>query len=180
MPWHGAKIVRWLERSQLKPDVLLITHGHIDHYGGAAHIHTAYPGIKVYGPKAGHHCMKLGRVIVPKELGKTPKWLVSALHAAAAKIHIQGVGCEGDGSELEHLGIRIIPTPGHSPDHTSILLPKGILLAGDAVGDPPGYVNGFLDSLEQSQASLKKLEGEDITRVIPSHGPEFRGPIKLG
>jgi glyoxylase-like metal-dependent hydrolase (beta-lactamase superfamily II) len=178
-PWHGPKISSWLSKKGVKPTVLLITHAHLDHFGAAGYLHTLYPGLKIYAPKASHHTLNVGRVVVPENLGGIPKWLVPLYRAAAQRIRLNEIHPEGEGSELEPLGLKVIPTPGHSRDHTSLLLEDGTLLAGDALCEPPSYANPFCDDPEESLESVRKLAALDPKRIIPSHHPEFRGPIRL-
>ncbi len=84
---------------------------------------------------------------------------------------LTGGGCE----------LRVIPTPGHSPDSVSLLLPAdNAMLTGDTVlgrgtaviaGD--GSLRDYLASLDR----LRALAGsEQLTVLLPGHGPLLNDP----
>jgi glyoxylase-like metal-dependent hydrolase (beta-lactamase superfamily II)/rhodanese-related sulfurtransferase len=94
-----------------------------------------------------------------------------------------GVG-EGDTFDLEHLRIRVLETPGHTPEHISYVVsdttraadPVGVfcgdtLFVGD-VGRPdlfPGQARALASSLYDS-LHKKLLTLPDFCEVYPAHG----------
>lgn len=50
-PGEAQPVLDALERLNLTPDAILLTHHHHDHVGGVAQIVARYPGLKVYGPR---------------------------------------------------------------------------------------------------------------------------------
>lgn len=50
-PGEAQPVLDTLERLNLTPDAILLTHHHHDHVGGVAQIVARYPGLKVYGPQ---------------------------------------------------------------------------------------------------------------------------------
>ena len=82
--------------------------------------------------------------------------------------------------------VLALPTPGHSPGHTSFLVrrPEGdVLLAGDVTYDLPALAaqrdQGFIASVEQHRITLRRVLSLVETGVayLPSHDPE--SPTRL-
>lgn len=72
-----------------------------------------------------------------------------------------------DGGDLS---VRLLPTPGHTPDHLAVHVPElGLVLAGDAAERPlPELWDEH--SLPALRASLESLVALDPAVVVPSHG----------
>lgn len=72
---------------------------------------------------------------------------------------------------LQQRTLRLLPTPGHSPDSMSLLLePDGILFTGD------GFVTCFPPIIQdgdsaQAVATHKRILALDFAYVVPGHGP---------
>ena len=77
----------------------------------------------------------------------------------------------GDGT------VTVLETPGHAPDHLSLVLDDGSIFCGDCaiaegsvvVGAPTGDMHDYLDSLHR----LREL---DPSRLYPGHGPVVDRP----
>jgi glyoxylase-like metal-dependent hydrolase (beta-lactamase superfamily II) len=88
--------------------------------------------------------------------------------------------CDGeltiDGGDLS---VRLVPTPGHTPDHVSIWIPElRLLLAGDAAEMPfPEAADGR--SLPTLRASLERLERFRADMVLYSHAPGVTDPALI-
>jgi glyoxylase-like metal-dependent hydrolase (beta-lactamase superfamily II) len=83
---------------------------------------------------------------------------------------------------FEEFGIpltgRIIETPGHSPDHLSVLFDDGNCLAGDAAAKSLQWAGAkhcviSVDDLDQYYASWQKLISGGVQHVFPSHEKPF-------
>ncbi len=113
--------------------------------------------------------------------------LTGAPVRAADPAHRLGAEGLGDGDVIEAAGseLRVIGTPGHSPDSLSLLLPEdGALLTGDTVlgrgttviagGD--GSLTDYLRSLD----AMKSLSDQGLLRVLlPGHGPVLPDPAAV-
>jgi glyoxylase-like metal-dependent hydrolase (beta-lactamase superfamily II) len=66
---------------------------------------------------------------------------------------------------------RVIPTPGHAPDHVSLLWGR-VLFAGDTVlGEGSVFVGGEEGSMTAYMESLERLRALDLDAILPGHGP---------
>jgi glyoxylase-like metal-dependent hydrolase (beta-lactamase superfamily II) len=80
------------------------------------------------------------------------------------------VRTDGDGP------IRIIPTPGHSPDHVCLLLDR-VCFTGDLIlGEGSSYVPPEGGSLSAYLDSLRLLNELDLELLCPGHGPWVTDP----
>jgi glyoxylase-like metal-dependent hydrolase (beta-lactamase superfamily II) len=66
---------------------------------------------------------------------------------------------------------EVVATPGHAPDHVSLLLGR-VLFAGDTVlGEGSVFVGGGDGSMAAYLDSLRRLRELDIEAICPGHGP---------
>ena len=140
------RIVKEITRSGLTIKYILITHGHIDHVGGAPEL---------------------------KRITKAPV-LIHRLDAGGLGARPDGFLEEGQIIQVGNYSISVIHTPGHSPGGVCLYAP-GAVFTGDAlfagsVGrtDFPGGSHELL--VEGVRRKIFPLT--DDLRVYPGHGPE--------
>ena len=139
------RIVEVVSRLGLKIRYILITHGHIDHIGGAAEL---------------------------RRITSAPVW-IHPLDASGLNFQPQGNLSDGQEITLGRFTLRVIHTPGHSPGGVSFHAP-GVLFTGDtlfagSVGRtdfPGGDHNLLVRGVVQRLFPLG-----DALRVYPGHGP---------
>jgi len=133
------------ERGWARPARVLLTHRHVDHLGGVAHLRERFPGLPV--AKMLHRDTNLPDGIEDVREGQT---------------------IEGDEVTLEP-----IHTPGHASDHLCYYLrEEKALFTGDVVlsGSTTVIPSGDGD-LGDYLSSLRRLQRLDLERIYPAHGP---------
>ena len=149
--------------NNLIPDKLLLTHGHIDHAGGATEL-SEILNIKIYGPH------------------KADKFLLDELQKQGEMFGLPSKNCnpdswleEGDIIEIGNEILEIYFCPGHTPGHIIFFNKENKLaLVGDvlfngSIGrtDLPG--GNFEELINAVKNKLWPL-GKDVD-FIPGHGP---------
>ena len=157
------KLLDISKKNKLIPEKILLTHGHIDHAGGATEL-SEILNIKIYGPH------------------KADKFLLNELQKQGEMFGLPSKNCnpdkwldEGDIIEIGNEILEIYFCPGHTPGHIIFFNKKNNLaLVGDvlfngSIGrtDLPG---GNFDELISSVKNKLWVLGKDID-FIPGHGP---------
>lgn len=157
------EILAFLARKHLQLKQIVVTHGHIDHVGGASRLKRA-TGAPIYLNQNDLPLLQMMDVQAGWIGVKTPE--VEAPDASAEDgTH---VGIAGHAAEVLH-------TPGHTQGSICLhFAPEKLLIAGDtlfagSIGRtdlPGGDGKQILRSLHNRVLTLA-----DETRVIPGHGP---------
>lgn len=159
-----AQIAEAIEQTEMKVDFILLTHGHIDHAGGAAELKEKL-GVEIIGPHEDDKFLLDGLAEQGREYG-----------FAARDVEPDRWLKEGDDIKLAGLAFEIRHCPGHTPGHL-IFINEEIKLAimGDvlfkgSIGrtDFPGY--GDHDALINS-IKTKVLTLPDDIMFVCGHGP---------
>ncbi|MER3456341.1 MAG: MBL fold metallo-hydrolase [candidate division GAL15 bacterium] len=182
-----------LQRARVRPEVLMVTHAHPDHFGMAAEL-AAELGCEVWmEPRE----LEVARLYQPA----SPIWQQLAAqfaHAGMPPEQVEEVVRSGQrtwavtpapevrrflgaNEELPLGGRRwqVVVTPGHAPGHACLLDPEdGTLVAGDHllpkitpnIGLWPGGSEDPLDDFLRSLAGLRSLR---VRRVLPGHGHPY-------
>jgi hydroxyacylglutathione hydrolase len=158
-----ATILNAIEQSNVKIEKILLTHGHIDHAGGAAELREAL-GVQIEGPH------------------KDDLFLLKDLPTSGAKFGMadsRSVVPErwlNDGEEVEFAGLKftVLHAPGHSPgsvvlfnDENRFALMGDVLFQG-SVGRtdfPYGSHDTLMESIKEKVLTL----GDDVA-FLPGHG----------
>ncbi len=161
-------VVRLLARHDLTCVALIVTHGHVDHFGGAGTV-TRATGAVTYVHPDDEYLTRDPLAQVKNLFGMVPPGDFTPPERLLDLAH-------GDRLELAGLALEVRHTPGHTPGHCCFLLEsEGWLFSGDqlfagSIGrtDLPG---GDFATLMHSMAE-RVLDLPDDTRVLPGHGPE--------
>lgn len=167
--------------------LILITHGHTDHFGSAAALQkrTGAP-VAVHALDA--DALRQG-IHQPDSLQATSRLLallmgVSILRNLAAPDRAPALEPDivfEEAWRLDEYGVagRVIPTPGHTPGSVSVLLDSGEAIVGDMV---MGQLMGLLHrpgpppvawDLERNWESLRQLLALSPRIVYVGHGGPF-------
>lgn len=166
-PPDGEGVAGLLAQHDLYPAAVLVTHGHVDHVGGAGAIArrfsvSAYihPDDEYLYADPAAQVRRLFGLEVPGDYDPPEQW---SLLGGSERLDLGGVT------------VDVLHTPGHTPGHCCFLLAaEGILFSGDqlfagSIGrtDPPG---GDFDTLMASMRDRVATLPAD-TAVFPGHGP---------
>ena len=168
-PNGGRRIGEELRQAGITPELILLTHTHYDHAGGAARLREA-TGAPICAPaaerahftggarhrllaRAGARAANLGR---PVRQPDVDRWLEP-------------------GEIIE--GLEVVATPGHTLGHTSYRFGK-TLMAGDAFMTGERFreaVPFFVADRAEARRSIEKLARLDLDLAVSGHGPPIRG-----
>lgn len=150
-----------IAEAELKPVVIINTHGHVDHIGANRDMKDHF-GVPLYIHAADSPM-----------LGKIQQLELSLFLGAKDSPPADHLMSDAEEIKIGNSVLRVLHTPGHSPGSVS-LLGDGFLLSGDTlffegVGrtDLPG---GSQKQLEQSLRE-KVMTLPDETVILPGHGP---------
>jgi glyoxylase-like metal-dependent hydrolase (beta-lactamase superfamily II) len=162
-------IVALLAKHDLTPVALLVTHGHIDHVGGAGGA-VARTGVAAYlHPDDDFLAADPGA-----QLGAVFGVAMPGIATFAPPERFVDLA-DGDRLNLAGLDFDVLHTPGHTPGHCCFLLRgEELLFSGDqlfagSIGRtdlPGGDFNALMRSMETRVLGLP-----DDTGVLPGHGP---------
>ncbi len=155
--------------------LIVLTHLHIDHDGGLAGFPEARtlasPGELAAAAGVG------GRI-----LGYLPQRWPSGFDPQPLDFADEPYSSFARSRRLVADGAVVaIPTPGHTPDHISVVIDEGdrrIVLAGDAAYSEASLLAGIVDGVGPDErvtlatlAGLKALVAERPTVFLPTHDP---------
>jgi len=159
-----GRIHQLIETLGLVPEVILLTHGHVDHVGACGELAPVL-GVPILGP---HRADAFLLEALPDQCGmfgfppavpfEPERWLD-----------------EGEEIALGDLRLSVIHCPGHTPGHLVFYEPTArIALVGDVIfrgsvgrtDFPGGDYKSLIRSIHEKLFAL----GDDV-RFIPGHGP---------
>ncbi len=160
---RGDYLYEQMRSKGLQVEVILLTHGHFDHFAGADELRTL-SGAKIYA------------LDKEKDLITDPEANVSyPFTGKSLTIRVDGYFKDGDVLEYGGKSCKVIATPGHTVGGCSFYFEEGhMLFSGDtlfaeSVGRtdlPTGDMGQLLRAIQEKLYVLP----ED-TRVYPGHGP---------
>jgi glyoxylase-like metal-dependent hydrolase (beta-lactamase superfamily II) len=159
---EADRIAARIEELRLTPEIILNTHGHLDHIG-------AVPDLR-------------DRFEIPFAIHPLDSFLLTDVESHARLFGLSGYRdpevdrdlVAGETVEAAGLALEVVFTPGHSPGHVTFLV-DGHAFAGDCLF--AGSI-GRSDLPRGDPAVLKRtlhevfLSWPDETRVFPGHGPD--------
>jgi len=157
-------IENFIHEQGLTLSKIFITHGHLDHAGGAFELAQKY-GVEIEGPH------------------KEDEFLVSTLEEQAKRFGLDAAKnfipnrwlVEGDQIDIDGEKLDVYHCPGHTPGHIIFHHPESKLaIVGDVLFQgsigrtdlPGGNTQDLLDAIRDKLWPL----GDDVT-FVPGHGP---------
>lgn len=174
--------------------LIVITHGHLDHYGQAGDIQEE-TGAEVVVPEADRAVVedyaKVRRARedlyrrqfkasgLPRPRREDLERFLQSLSRLAAPARVQRPLRDGDRWEVPGWSFTVQRTPGHTAGSSILLNGAGLALVGDtllrditpnaAFGGADGHSVGMADYMD----SLRRVATMGIRRVLPGHGEPF-------
>lgn len=153
------RIQAYLDERGIKPDAILLTHGHVDHIGAVEEVRQVY-GARVYAHED------------ERALLKTPELNLTAYFGRPFEIIADEYLTEGPMKDFPD--VRVIHTPGHTAGGVCYFI-GGVLFTGDSLFQgsigrtdlPTADPRALVPSIRQ-----KLLSYPDRTLCYPGHGPE--------
>jgi hydroxyacylglutathione hydrolase len=164
-PGGDAETIRSaIEQLKVTPEKIWLTHGHIDHAGGAAELSEAL-SLPIEGPD------------------ERDGFLMANLEAQAERFGMTGVRnvtptrwlVEGETIAVGELSFSVLHVPGHTPGHLVFFnAPSRFALVGDtlfqgSVGRTDFPYGNHDELINGIKGKLLPL-GDDVT-ILPGHGP---------
>ena len=141
-PGEAGLILHSLARHGVKPEeisLLLVTHGHLDHYGSARELKERI-GVKIAVHRLDADAVRHGAnaPLCAKGIAGRLAGIVVDIAGGVPEIGFEPDILLGGETSLVPYGVsgRVIETPGHTAGSVSVLLPGGEAIVGDLlVGD---------------------------------------------
>jgi glyoxylase-like metal-dependent hydrolase (beta-lactamase superfamily II) len=157
---------------------IAITHAHADHAGSLARLVETFNVPVVAGVLEAPAIRRGG--IPPLStpngvVGRIMTRLSQRVDVAACRVDLE----VADGDAVPGApALRALPTPGHTPGHTSYLWAEegGVLFAGDVAVHVLGLRESFVHSdRAQARETLARLAALDFEIAVFGHGPPITG-----
>ena len=154
---------------------VVLTHLHTDHVGGIDH----FPRSEVLTTRKDHG---LASGFAGRLRGYLPQHWPEWFDPSFVELRPEPFGPFPESAPLTEAGdVRVVPTPGHTPAHVSVVVDEGdrvLFLAGDTSYTEELMVEGAIDGVspdpKAARESLERIQAlarERPTVYLPTHDP---------
>jgi hydroxyacylglutathione hydrolase len=169
-----------LEEQGCRPgnlDLIIITHGDLDHTGNCAYLRKRY-GSRIAVHRGESLAIEKGNMTLnrKRKQGLFTRFLLSFLGSLMYTRFKPDLYFE-DGERLSAYSFEatVLHIPGHTTGSIAVLTDSGELFSGDLLANrKKPEVGSLIDNPAEARASLEKLKKLNITTVYPGHGNPFR------
>ncbi|ABS24271.1 MBL fold metallo-hydrolase [Anaeromyxobacter sp. Fw109-5] len=182
---------------------IVVSHGHVDHYGGARHVQELHGGTPpVYAhpadlPKvteegwrwrehAPAYAAHLARLGLPEDVIAATAAAGEKSFELAPRVPEARPLAEGERLRARHLDLEVLHMPGHTPGLVCLYdRARRLFLSDDHLlqkisPNPlielgPHGEEGYFRPLLAYLDSVRRLHALDVDLVLPGHGPPFSG-----
>lgn len=157
---EGKRIVETIEKHNLNPKMILLTHGHSDHYGGVNEVLSSYD-IPLYMSKEDQEMLERDQRNIDRALGGFNIGEIKACYLVK----------DGDEIKFKDKVFKVVATPGHTKGSLCFIIDNamfsGDMLFQGSIGrtDLPG---GNYDEIMKSLKRLLEMPADLV--VYPGHG----------
>lgn len=183
-PGNGERILDHLRANHIEPSdlsLIIITHGHIDHYGSADELRKL-TGAPVAMHRADAEYLRKGINCIGRPItlsGHIFKSVFIRKEQPVMKSLQADVVFEED-IDLKDFGVngRIVHTPGHTTGSVSVILSDGTAIIGDLMmggilRKQTPHFPLFANNLSQLEESIRKILALSPGVIHASHGGPF-------
>jgi glyoxylase-like metal-dependent hydrolase (beta-lactamase superfamily II) len=167
------RAIRDMGRNPEEVRQIVLTHCHGDHAGRAKALREA-TGAKVVAGRDDVDVIE-GRAPYPGPKGLIPHAVYGRFGTYDRLTVDRPIG---EREEIDG-GLIVVPTPGHTRGHVSVVAPDlDALFVGDTVwhlGPVTPSWKPFTQDPEQNQESVRRLAEVPVAKVYPGHGRSFAG-----
>jgi glyoxylase-like metal-dependent hydrolase (beta-lactamase superfamily II) len=182
-PGGAEAVIAAIKQAGLQPvdiKLILISHGHLDHYGAAAQVKDWCSAPIAAYPSEPSFSQDRRNALPPAQTvrGSLVRWLYFLLTPLTHPKPLEADHLLDDGTNLVHFGVaaKVMLVPGHSPGSLAVVTSEGDTFVGDlfvnySVPSQPIY----LSDRGAWRQSYERILALDPRMVYVGHGEPFRG-----
>ncbi len=179
-PWAAGELLEQLSRHRVslgEIGLIVITHGHPDHFGSAARLKEWTQALLAVHELDAEY-VGFGSVPTFKPVTKLGTLFKRLFMLEAEPVEPDIILHDGDKLGRYAGRGRVLQTPGHTAGSISILLPGGECIVGDllmrGVRARTPSMPWFAESVSEARDSLQKVVSAGARVLLAAHGGPFR------
>lgn len=175
----GKKVWRELNSRGVKPEALILTHAHADHFGGARELQRAYPEMRVMATAQDQPVFEQPMYQPFCLYGAGPLKELENKFVMGEPIVIDTVLAPGGNLELLGENWEIVDLAGHTPGQIGLVTPDHVFLTADSFFPEEVvakyrlpyhfHLGGALRTLQR----LEERSAEQYSTFLPGHGGPY-------